>query len=55
MSIANLEEYVDLVVDATIRSGILRQLDAFKSGFNEVYISLKHETTLLAHIVSFIF
>lgn len=36
MNITNLEEYVALAVDATIRSGIYRQVEAFKSGFNEV-------------------
>ncbi|KAI7724831.1 hypothetical protein M8C21_006945 [Ambrosia artemisiifolia] len=34
---ANLEYYVELVVDATISSGISRQMDAFKSGFNQVF------------------
>ncbi|KAG4152318.1 hypothetical protein ERO13_D04G115800v2 [Gossypium hirsutum] len=33
---ANLEEYVELVVDATIHSGIARQVEAFKSGFNQL-------------------
>uniref|UniRef100_A0ACD5U1W4 Uncharacterized protein n=1 Tax=Avena sativa TaxID=4498 RepID=A0ACD5U1W4_AVESA len=33
----NLEEYVSFVVEATVKSGILRQLDAFKSGFNQVF------------------
>ncbi|XP_042377997.1 E3 ubiquitin-protein ligase UPL4-like isoform X1 [Zingiber officinale] len=37
VNIDNLEEYVALVVDATIGSGIERQVDAFKSGFNEVF------------------
>lgn len=32
----NLEEYVSLIVDATINAGISRQVEAFKSGFNEV-------------------
>nr|CAD1817569.1 unnamed protein product [Ananas comosus var. bracteatus] len=36
VNITNLEEYVALAVDATIRSGIYRQVEAFKSGFNEV-------------------
>lgn len=39
MNIVNLEEYVTMVVDATIGSGISRQIDAFKSGFNEVYFA----------------
>ncbi|CAN0926806.1 E3 ubiquitin-protein ligase UPL4 [Linum grandiflorum] len=33
----NLEEYVTLVVDATVCSGITRQTEAFKSGFNQVF------------------
>jgi E3 ubiquitin-protein ligase TRIP12 len=32
----NLEEYVSLIVDATINAGISRQVEAFKSGFNQV-------------------
>ncbi|KAB2035165.1 hypothetical protein ES319_D04G133100v1 [Gossypium barbadense] len=38
---ANLEEYVELVVDATIHSGIARQVEAFKSGFNQIF-SISH-------------
>ncbi|KAG1365699.1 E3 ubiquitin-protein ligase UPL4 [Cocos nucifera] len=37
VNIANLEEYIALVVDATIKCGISRQVEAFKSGFNEVF------------------
>lgn len=37
VNINNLEGYVSLVVDATVRSGISRQLAAFKSGFNKVF------------------
>lgn len=33
----NLGEYVSHVVDATINSGISRQMEAFKSGFNQVF------------------
>ncbi|PWA53720.1 ubiquitin-protein ligase 4 [Artemisia annua] len=33
----NLGEYIELVVDATIKSGISKQMDAFKSGFNQVF------------------
>ncbi|XP_017252446.1 E3 ubiquitin-protein ligase UPL4 isoform X2 [Daucus carota subsp. sativus] len=33
----NLEEYVSLLVDATIHSGISRQVEAFKLGFNQVF------------------
>ncbi|KAG9453348.1 hypothetical protein H6P81_006252 [Aristolochia fimbriata] len=37
VNINNLADYVSLVVDATVRSGIIRQLEAFKSGFNQVF------------------
>ncbi|GAB2254951.1 hypothetical protein Droror1_Dr00008729 [Drosera rotundifolia] len=35
VSIDNLEEYVSLVLDATLCAGISRQVEAFKSGFNQ--------------------
>ncbi|PNT60766.1 hypothetical protein BRADI_5g04567v3 [Brachypodium distachyon] len=35
--IYNLEEYISLVVDATIKTGIMRQIEAFKAGFNQVF------------------
>ncbi|XP_057984014.1 E3 ubiquitin-protein ligase UPL4 isoform X2 [Malania oleifera] len=41
VNISNLGEYVSLIVDATINSGISRQLEAFKSGFNQVF-PIKH-------------
>lgn len=31
-----LDDYVSLIVDATISAGISRQVEAFKSGFNQV-------------------
>ncbi|PIN19161.1 putative ubiquitin fusion degradation protein [Handroanthus impetiginosus] len=34
---SNLGDYVSLVVDATVRSGIMRQMEAFRSGFNQVF------------------
>ncbi|KAG0466531.1 hypothetical protein HPP92_018111 [Vanilla planifolia] len=37
VNIENLEEYVQLVVDATIKDGISAQMQAFKAGFNEVF------------------
>ncbi|CAH9078224.1 unnamed protein product [Cuscuta epithymum] len=37
VNISNLEDYVSLVVDATIRSGVSRQVESFKSGFNQVF------------------
>lgn len=36
MDINNLDEYVSLVVDAIVRTGIRRQMEAFRSGFNQV-------------------
>ncbi|CAI9269867.1 unnamed protein product [Lactuca saligna] len=33
----NLEEYISLVVDATIKTGITRKLEAFRVGFNQVF------------------
>ncbi|CAH9125922.1 unnamed protein product [Cuscuta epithymum] len=37
VDLGNLEEYVSLVVDATINTGIMRQIEAFRSGFNQVF------------------
>ncbi|XP_024443585.1 E3 ubiquitin-protein ligase UPL4 isoform X2 [Populus trichocarpa] len=37
----NLEVYVSHIVDATIHTGISRQVEAFKSGFNQVF-PIKH-------------
>ncbi|KAH9622519.1 hypothetical protein KSS87_008684 [Heliosperma pusillum] len=37
VDIDNLEEYISLVVDATVKTGILRQLEAFRAGFNQVF------------------
>ncbi|GAB2267878.1 E3 ubiquitin-protein ligase upl3 [Dionaea muscipula] len=37
VDINNLEEYISLVVDATVRCGIARQMEAFRAGFNEVF------------------
>ncbi|KAL2649350.1 hypothetical protein R1flu_017478 [Riccia fluitans] len=37
VDIYNLEEYLSLVVDATVKSGIAQQVDAFRSGFNQVF------------------
>uniref|UniRef100_A0A5B6YR81 HECT-type E3 ubiquitin transferase n=1 Tax=Davidia involucrata TaxID=16924 RepID=A0A5B6YR81_DAVIN len=41
VNLTNLEEYVGLIVDATINAGISRQVEAFKSGFNQVF-PIKH-------------
>ncbi|GMJ00653.1 KAKTUS, UBIQUITIN-PROTEIN LIGASE 3 [Hibiscus trionum] len=37
VDINNLEEYISLVVDATVKSGIMRQMEAFRAGFNQVF------------------
>ncbi|KAL8039502.1 hypothetical protein ABFX02_10G041200 [Erythranthe guttata] len=37
VNLHNLEEYVALIVDATTKSGIARQVEAFKSGFDQVF------------------
>ncbi|KAJ1270393.1 hypothetical protein BS78_06G049000 [Paspalum vaginatum] len=37
VNIYNLEEYISLVVDATVKSGIARQVEALKAGFNQVF------------------
>ncbi|KAL3642546.1 E3 ubiquitin-protein ligase upl4 [Castilleja foliolosa] len=37
VNLNNLDEYVTLVVDATTKSGIVRQVEAFKSGFDQVF------------------
>ncbi|GER55234.1 E3 ubiquitin-protein ligase UPL3 [Striga asiatica] len=37
VDISNLGDYVSFVVDATVETGILRQIEAFRSGFNQVF------------------
>ncbi|KAK8567964.1 hypothetical protein V6N13_105907 [Hibiscus sabdariffa] len=37
VDINNLEDYISLVVDATVKSGIIRQMEAFRAGFNQVF------------------
>lgn len=40
VNINNLEEYISMVVDATVKTGIMRQIEAFRAGFNQViYLS----------------
>lgn len=36
VDINNLEEYISLVVDATVGVGIRRQLEALRAGFGQV-------------------
>ncbi|KAK8586253.1 hypothetical protein V6N13_130774 [Hibiscus sabdariffa] len=37
VDINNLDEYISLVVDATVKSGIIQQMEAFRAGFNQVF------------------
>ncbi|KAL6210116.1 hypothetical protein ACLB2K_021054 [Fragaria x ananassa] len=37
VDINNLEEYISLVIDATVKTGIMRQTEAFRAGFNQVF------------------
>nr|XP_043631865.1 E3 ubiquitin-protein ligase UPL3-like [Erigeron canadensis] len=37
VNIDNLEDYISLVVSATVKTGIARQMEAFRFGFNQVF------------------
>ncbi|TKY67661.1 E3 ubiquitin-protein ligase UPL3 [Spatholobus suberectus] len=37
VDINNVEEYISMVVEATVKTGIMRQMEAFKAGFNQVF------------------
>ncbi|KAI8807960.1 hypothetical protein BJ742DRAFT_710021 [Cladochytrium replicatum] len=37
VTMGNVEEYVQLVVDATVGSGVRKQIEAFRKGFNRVF------------------
>ncbi|KAF5786287.1 putative HECT domain, armadillo-like helical, HECT, E3 ligase catalytic domain-containing protein [Helianthus annuus] len=37
VDINNLEEYISLVVEATVKTGITRQMEAFRAGFSQVF------------------
>ncbi|OIW08755.1 hypothetical protein TanjilG_03431 [Lupinus angustifolius] len=37
VDINNLEVYISMVVDATVKTGIMRQIEAFRAGFNQVF------------------
>ncbi|KZV58123.1 hypothetical protein F511_37571 [Dorcoceras hygrometricum] len=41
VNLGNIEEYITLIVDATTKSGISRQVEAFKSGFDQV-LNVQH-------------
>ena len=48
VDINNLEEYISLVVDATVKTGIMRQMEAFRAGFNQVqFLSFMSSVTIL--------
>lgn len=36
VDINNLEEYISMVVEATVKAGVMRQMEAFRAGFNQV-------------------
>jgi E3 ubiquitin-protein ligase TRIP12 len=36
VELENLEEYISLVVEATVKGGIGAQIEAFRAGFNQV-------------------
>jgi 23S rRNA U2552 (ribose-2'-O)-methylase RlmE/FtsJ len=38
VNVDSLKEYIKVVVEATTTAGICRQLEAFKSGFNQVHL-----------------
>jgi E3 ubiquitin-protein ligase TRIP12 len=40
VTLNSLEEYVYLILDATLKSGIAKQIEAFKSAINEVSLVL---------------
>ncbi|KAG2239477.1 hypothetical protein Bca52824_091723 [Brassica carinata] len=42
VDINSLEEYISLVVDATVKKGIARQLEAFRSEFNQAETLAEH-------------
>ncbi|KAK4284851.1 hypothetical protein QN277_001629 [Acacia crassicarpa] len=37
VNIYNLDEYISLVADATLKTGIVQQMEAFRAGFNQVF------------------
>lgn len=38
MGLDNLEEYISLVVDSTVKTGIRPQIESFRAGFNQVLL-----------------
>lgn len=49
----NLEDYVSFIIDATVRSGISRQMEAFKSGFNQVCHFVLIAVNILLAVLTF--
>ncbi|CAA3011063.1 E3 ubiquitin- ligase UPL3 [Olea europaea subsp. europaea] len=45
VDITSLEDYISLVVDATVGTGILPQIEAFRSGFNQVCLYIWSKST----------
>jgi E3 ubiquitin-protein ligase TRIP12 len=37
LTVDNVSEYIDQVVDLTVGSGVTKQIDAFRAGFNRVF------------------
>ena len=37
VTVENVQQYIDAVVDLTLSSGVQRQIDAFKAGFSQVF------------------
>lgn len=46
VNINNLEEYISLAVDATVKAGVMRQMEAFRAGFNQVAFQFFSRCTL---------
>jgi len=60
VDINNLEEYISMVVEATVKTGIIRQMEAFRAGFNQVYlliliISFKFDRASLRMLCKFLY
>lgn len=54
MDLSSLEEYVPLVVDATVGTGIMRQMEAFRSGFNQVIYLINLHLLLMSNMFYYI-
>ncbi|KAF5951530.1 hypothetical protein HYC85_009474 [Camellia sinensis] len=54
VDINKLEEYLSLVVDATVKTGIMRQIEAFKAGFNQVSLRHLNSTNISPHELDYL-